>query len=216
MLGRIAAWLGFGGGGDGQPALNARRDMKRFYPVLRDYDPREAADDFFAQAVVHRPICDGLAVYACRRIPIGEGGPGVDYVMQAELDAYGMSAEEVLDRCYENFFGWDIDVEVVEEDGARLHELKCGHDLVAAILGHESAYARFKEMTGSNSIAVLVLSPGALAVTSAGSFFDERFSAMAEELRAFEGAIELTPAVYYWTAEGELVNAEVWGRRCAD
>src|SRR5215475_13748066 len=74
------------------PALDRVADMKLFYPVLRNYE----SSDYYAQTVVHRPIAEGLAVFACRRIPRPGGSVGVDYVMKRTLEVYGMTEEEIL------------------------------------------------------------------------------------------------------------------------
>jgi hypothetical protein len=88
------------------PALNRENDLHLFYPVLRDYHP----GDVFAQTIVHRPIAEGLAVFACRRIDRPGGRVGVDYVMKRNLGVYNMSEEQIINACYDNFFAANIQV----------------------------------------------------------------------------------------------------------
>ena len=194
------------------PALDREADMKLFYPVLRDY---EAADPF-GEIIVHRPIADGLAVFACRRVPRPGGRVGIDYVMKANLEVYGLSEDEILAACYDNFFAANIQVDVAEQDDARLYQLTSSHRLVAAILGHDSTYAKFVEMTGSANMAVLIASPDMIYVTPMGSSFDSRFAEIAEKTADEAGAIDLTPSVYHWTEAGGLVAASARQTEDAD
>src|SRR5512136_1946451 len=109
------------------PALDHSADIKLFYPVLRNFD----ASDIFAQTVVCRPIADGLAVFACRRMPRPEGRIGIDYVLKKNLSVYGMSEEQVLAACYTNFFADHIKVDVREQDTSRLFQFTSSGRLVA-------------------------------------------------------------------------------------
>jgi hypothetical protein len=189
-------------------ALNRDADVKLFYPVLRNYD----AADIFAQTVVHRPIAEGLAVFACRRIPRPEGRIGVDYVMKGNLSVYGMSEEQVLAACYTNFFADHIKVDVREQDTSRLFQFTSSGSLVAAILGHDSSYGKFAEMTSSSNMTVLIMSPEMICVTAVGSSFETGLHELAQNMRAQGGVIDLTPSVYYWTSTGKLVTASEWHR----
>jgi hypothetical protein len=193
------------------PALNAEKDMEIFYPVLRNYDPA----DPFAAMVVHRPIADGLAVFACRRIPRPQGRIGVDYVMKANLSVYHLSEEEILAACYENFFAAKIKVDVYEQDDSKLFQFSSDHGLAAAILGHKSTYARLAEMTDSANITVLIRSPHVICVTSVGSSFEHRLADIAEEAANEPGVVDLTPSVYYWTETGGLIPESEWKRQDA-
>ena len=130
--------------------------------------------------------------------------------MKAKLDSYNMSEEEILDACYENFFAANIKVDVSEQDGSRLFQFSSSHDFVAAILGHESTYPKFAEMTGSADIAVLIMSPDIICITAVGSSFEPGFAGIADELANEQGVIDLTPSVYYWTAKGDLGTASDW------
>ena len=182
------------------PAIDRVADQKLFYPVLRNYDPA----DVFAQTVVHRPVAEGVAVFACRRISRPEGRVGIDYVMKRNLAVYGMSEDQVLAVCYANFFADQIQVDVREQDTSRLFQLTSSGRLVAAILGHESTYQQFAQMTSSSNMAVLVMSPEMICVTAVGSSFEKGFPNIAREMKAQPGVIDLTPAVYYWTYGGKL------------
>jgi hypothetical protein len=193
------------------PALHREKDMKIFYPVLRNYDPA----DPYAATVVHRPIADGLAVFACRRIPRPQGRIGIDYVMKANLSVYNLSEEEILAACYENFFAASVKVDVYEQDESKLFQFSSDHRLVAAILGHKSTYPKLAEMTDSANIAVLIMSPDVICVTPVGRSFEHRLADIAEESAKEPGVIDLTPSVYYWTETGELVPESEWKRRDA-
>ena len=193
------------------PALNREKDMKVFYPVLRNYDPA----DLYAETLVHRPIADGLAVFASRRIPRPQGRLGIDYVLKAHLSVYDLSQEEILAACYENFFAAKIKVDVREEDDSKLFQFSSSHDLVAAILGHKSTYPRFAEMTGSADIAVLIMSPHMICITAAGSSFEPVLADIAAKAARESGVIDLTPSVYYCTKEGKLVRESEWKRQNA-
>jgi hypothetical protein len=190
------------------PPLNRSADLKLFYPVLRNYD----ASDVFAQTIVHRPIAEGLAVFACRRIPRPGGRVGVDYVMKRNLNVYGMTEEEILATCFTNFFADQIRVDVREQDTSKLFQLTSSGNLVAAILGHDSTYKYFVEMTSSSEMAVLIMAPETICVTSVGSSFEAGLHNIAREMRAQPGVIDLSPAVYYWTSSGKLITDAQWER----
>src|SRR5689334_12889949 len=159
------------------PALNRDADVRLFYPVLRNYD----VSDMFAQTLVCRPIAEGLAVFACRRIPRPEGRIGIDYVMKKNLGVYGMSAEQVLAACYTNFFADHIKVDVREQDTSRLFQFTSSGRVVAAILGHDSTYGKFVEMTSNSTMAVLIMSPEMICVTAVGSSFEAGLHNIAQE-----------------------------------
>jgi hypothetical protein len=188
------------------PPIDPVGDIKLFYPVLRNYDPA----DMFAQTVVHRPVAEGLAVFACRRISRPEGRVGIDYVMKRNLNVYAMSEDQILAACYTNFFADQIRVDVREQDTSKLFQLTTSGRLVAAILGHESTYQQFARMTSSSNIAVLVMSPEMICVTAVGSSFEKGLHNIAQEMKSQRGAIDLKPAVYYWTSEGKLIPAAKW------
>jgi hypothetical protein len=190
------------------PALDREADVRSFYPLLRNYE----ASDLFAQTVVHRPIAEGLAVFSCRRVPRPEGRMGIDYVMKRNLSVYGMSEEQVLAACYTNFFADHIKVDVREQDTSRLFQFTSSGRLVAAILGHDSTYGRFAEMTSSSNMAVLIMSPETICVTAVGSSFEAGLHNIAQEMRAQGGVIDLTPSVYYWTSGGKLITESEWQR----
>ena len=190
------------------PALNRDADLRLFYHVLRNYD----TSDLFAQALIHRPIAEGLAVFACRRLPRPEGRIGIDYVMKKNLGVYGMSEEQLLAACYTNFFGDHIKVDVREQDTSRLFQFTSSGNLVAAILGHDSTYRKFAEMTSSSNMAVLIMSPEMVCVTAVGSSFETGLPKIAQEMRAQGGVIDLTPSVYYWTPTGKLITESEWHR----
>jgi hypothetical protein len=183
------------------PSLDPSADIKLFYPVLRNYEP----SDLYAHTIVHRPVAEGLAVFACRRIPRPGGRVGVDYVMKRNLNVYGMTEDEILATAFTNFFADQIRVDVREQDTSKLFQLTSSGNLVAAILGHESNYKRFADMTSSSEMAVLIMSPEMICVTAAGSSFESGLHKIAEEMRAQSGVIDLTPAVYYWTSSGKLI-----------
>jgi hypothetical protein len=190
------------------PSLNRNVDLKLFYPVLRNYD----ASDLFAQTIVHQPVAGGLAVFACRRIPRPGGRVGVDYVMKRNLNVYGMTEQEILAACFTNFFADHIKVEVREQDASKLFQFTSSGNLVAAIIGHDSTYKRFAEMTSSSEMAVLIMSPEMICVTSVGSSFETGLHNIADEMRGQPGVIDLTPAVYYWTSSGKLITESQWQR----
>jgi hypothetical protein len=194
------------------PALNRENDLHLFYPVLRDYHP----GDVFAQTIVHRPIAEGLAVFACRRIDRPGGRVGVDYVMKRNLGVYNMSEEQIINACYDNFFAANIQVTGAEQGDSKLFQFTSDEGLVAAILGHESTYPKFADITKSAEMAVLIQSQDAIYVTPAGSSFERDFADLAREETNAEDPIDLTSAVYYWTTEGKLVPQAEWKRRVAE
>lgn len=184
------------------PPLDRVGDMKLFYPILRNYDP----SNLLAQTVVDRPIADGLAVFACRRITRPEGRVGIDYVMKRNLGVYGMTEGQVLAACYTNFFADHIQVDVREQDTSKLFQITSSNNLAAAILGDENTYKQFAAMTGSSNMAVLVMSPEMICVTAAGSSFEPGLHKIAEDMRAQGGAADPTPAVYYWPPDGKFTT----------
>jgi len=130
--------------------------------------------------------------------------------MKRNLNVYGMSEDQILAACYTNFFADQIRVDVREQDTSKLFQLTTSGRLVAAILGHESTYQQFARMTSSSNIAVLVMSPEMICVTAVGSSFEKGLHNMAQEMKSQSGAIDLTPAVYYWTSAGKLIPETEW------
>jgi len=130
--------------------------------------------------------------------------------MKKNLGVYGMSEEQVLAACYTNFFSDHIKVDVREQDTARLFQLTSSGRLVAAILGHDSTYGKFAQMTSSSNMAVLIMSPEMICVTVAGSTFEPGLHNLAQEMRTQGGVIDLTPSVYYWNSSGKLINESEW------
>lgn len=193
------------------PPLDRASDVKLFYPVLRNYDP----SDLYAQSIVHRPIADGLAVFACRRISRPEGRVGIDYVLKRNLTIYGKTEDEIMRACYTNLFADHIQVDVREQGNSRLFQLTSSGHLVAGILGREGTYKQFAEMTPSTSVAILIMSPEMISVTAVGSSFENGLHNIAQEMRAQGGAIDLTPSVYYWRPDGKLLTTPEWRQQSA-
>ena len=120
------------------------------------------------------------------------------------------SEEQVLAACYTNFFADHIKVDVREQHTSKLFQFTSGSRLVAAILGHDSTYGKFVEMTSSSNMAVLIMSPEMICVTAVGSSFETGLHNIAQEMRAKGGVIDLTPSVYYWTSVGKLITESEW------
>jgi hypothetical protein len=184
------------------PELDTKTDRELFFPVLRNY----SQDDIFSQTIVHRQITDNLGVFACRRIDRPNGAVGVDYVLKRNLDLYDLTESEVLELCFTNLLDSGIQVNVREQDDSTLFELAGGKGLAAAIIAHESTYEKFGDIVGASELTVLVMNPDVVCITARGSDFESRFPNLVQELLKQSEAIDLTPRILRWNADGSLVE----------
>ena len=190
----------------GEPPRDQRdleRDKASFYPVLRNF--REG--DLFAKAVVNSPIAAGLGVFACRKIPMPNGGVRIDYVMKKDLEEYGLKDSDIVRLCYDNFFKEKIEVKALKQKGDLMLSFSSTGGLVTAILGHSSTFEKFARMLGTEDMAVMIDGAEHLLATPTGSSFEPTFYAIVKKSQHKTDALDLDSGVFHWTKKDGLKQA---------
>jgi hypothetical protein len=168
----------------------------QLFPILRDYK----AGDFFAQAVVHRPIAPELAVFLAQIGTTVEGNMGIEYAMQNRVESSSESIDDLFEEACHNLRA-GLHVNAGEADGSKIFTFSHPSDMAASALCLPDFYDQVCSWFGQDKFFIAFTDPANLYVTAQDSPFTAKLR-KAVENSDYWGAVALTPACYHLDAGG--------------
>ncbi|HQR08233.1 MAG TPA: hypothetical protein PLN21_15505 [Gemmatales bacterium] len=168
------------------------------FPVLRTY---HAGTDVFAESVVNRGLGAGLGFFLGHVNWTPHKTVGTAYVMKGEVEAFGKSAEELMDIACRNLEK-ELQVIPYEVDGERAFLLKHPMDMGASAIGLPGFYQNACQMAEAEKLFVGFADPGMLFLTSSKNKLAASRLGKTILKSNYWGSVYLTPACYLLTAKG--------------
>lgn len=175
-----------------------RRDkgVAKLFPVLRTFE----AGDFFAEAIVHRPIGADLAVFLAYVGPTPEGNIGFDYVTRNSVDTSALSTLRLFEASWKNLRS-GLQVSVQKKDEEALFVISHPSDMGTSALCLPDFYEQARSWIGYEELFVAFPNPSRLFLTRSGSPLISTLR-QAVEQSAYWDAVALTPACYILNSSG--------------
>lgn len=186
---------------DDSPPIEAvalHDNVDDLFPVLRTY---YSGTDVFAESVVNRAVGPGLGFFLGHVNWTPHKTLGTAYVMKAEVEAFGKTAEELMEIACQNL-AKELRIIPYEVDGERAFMLKHPMDMGASAICLPDFYQNASKWAEAEKLFVGFADPGMLFVVPSKNKLAVSRLGKTILKSNYWGSVYLTPACYLLTAKG--------------